>query len=258
MPESLKVEELYRLQEIALDKIQKVNNPQLAKAKLCGGTAMSRCWLNHRVSYDLDFFLPEGFDAELMAKSLVESGVNYKVQDFVDDSLKANQLHGYILFENKKLKVSFIEDSYFDLFPSVMAKFGSSFVQTEEIHGLYHRKLRTVSGSASDGDEVVGGRQKSRDLFDLYVLAQAHMPIRDFMNSLPYKFPQGAFENGIVSMPWLALNKELKQVVCNPKWEQGRQLDLLQDFLWNQIGALEIPGEAIDDVFSDSEISPKN
>jgi len=64
---------------------------------LCGGTALSRCWLGHRVSYDLDFFLPEGFDARKMATALKDAGISFETRDIVDDLSKANQLHGYAI-----------------------------------------------------------------------------------------------------------------------------------------------------------------
>ena len=39
-----------------------------------------------------------------------------------------------------------MKDAYFELYPSVSKPFGQLTVQTEEIPGLYHRKLRTVAG----------------------------------------------------------------------------------------------------------------
>ena len=78
MIENPKVKDLYRLQEDVLGRLQVMRDAQFAQAKLCGGTAMSRCWLGHRVSYDLDFFLPEGFDAGRMATKLKTANVAYE------------------------------------------------------------------------------------------------------------------------------------------------------------------------------------
>ncbi len=56
MVEDVKIKALYQLQEDVLERLQTMGDPQFEQAKLCGGTALARCWLDHRVSYDLDFF----------------------------------------------------------------------------------------------------------------------------------------------------------------------------------------------------------
>jgi len=228
---------LHRLQEDVLGQLQAMGDPQFDLAKLCGGTALSRCWLGHRVSYDLDFFLPEGFNAQKMATTLKNAGISFETRDIVDDLRKANQLHGYITHQRQQLKVSFLEDAYFNVYPAVEEKFGNLTVRTEKIAGLYHRKLRTVAGSGSGGDAFEGGRQKARDLFDLYVLSEAFMPIKPFMESLPYPFPSAAFDNGLANMPWFQLMDELKEIVCDTKWRAAQDIDFLQAALYKQIGA---------------------
>ena len=233
----MKSEALYLLQEAVLQRLQAMQDPQLAQAKLCGGTALARCWLAHRISYDLDFFLPEGFAAGKLAVALKKANIDFETHGLVDDPHKANQLHGYVLLGGQRLKVSFIEDAYFDLFPVVQAPLGSVSVRTEPVAGIYHRKLRTVSGHATQGDSFEGGWQTARDLFDLYVLTQKVMPIRPFMQTLPYAFPTAAFDNGLASMPWFELMDELQEIVCDPQWKQAKSIDFLQNALYAQIGA---------------------
>lgn len=230
---------LYPLQEAVLAKLQAMEDPQFNQAKLCGGTALSRCWLEHRLSYDLDFFLPEGFNAADIAIALKKAGIVYETKDIVDDPRKANQLHGYIIHNGQRLKVSFVEDAYFKTFPAVEKAFGALTVRTEEIAGLYHRKLRTVCGhgEGEKEDSFEGGRQKARDLFDLHVLSTEFMPIRQFMDKLPYSFPSGAFDNGLASMPWFDLMDELEEIVCAPEWNQAKNVEFLQNALYTQIGA---------------------
>lgn len=232
-----KTSALYQLQEGVLGQLKAMGDPQFDLAKLCGGTALSRCWLGHRVSYDLDFFLPEGFVAGKLAMALKNAGLSFETREIVDDLRKANQLHGYAIHQGQRLKVSFIEDAYFDVYPAVEEKFGNLTVRTEKIAGLYHRKLRTVAGSGSEGDAVKGGRQKARDLFDLYVLSEAFMPIKPFMETLPYPFPSAAFDNGLANMPWLQLMDELREIVCETKWRDAQDIDFLQAALYKQIGA---------------------
>lgn len=231
---------LYALQEAVLARLQAMGDAQFNSAKLCGGTALGRCWLGHRVSYDLDFFLREGFRSAQIAAVLKNAGIVYETKDIVDDPKKANQLHGYVLHEGERLKVSFVEDAYFDLYPGVLKQFGGLTVLTEDISGLYHRKLRTVSGGGSQGDSFEGGRQKARDLFDLHVLSSSFMPIKLFLQSLPYAFPSDAFDNGLANMPWFDLMDELEEIVCDSKWDQAKDVHFLQNALYGQIGATAV------------------
>lgn len=233
-------EQLYRLQNHVLASLQGLNDGQFSKAKLCGGTALARCWLHHRYSYDLDFFLPLGFQAIPLSSSLKRGGIVLEVTGMTDDQYKANQLHGFIVHADERLQISFIEDSYFDVYPAVQAKLGDLIVNTEEVAGLYHRKLRTVSGHLGEGSEVVGGRQTARDLFDLYVLSQAYMPIRDFIATLPYAFPSDAFDNGLASIPWMSLTSELQELRCDPQWEAAKDISTLQEALYREIGATAV------------------
>lgn len=239
--ESQKIQ-LYALQDAVISRLQAMGNAQMASAKLCGGTALARFWLDHRLSYDLDFFLPEGFRARDLAVALSAAGIAFETQDLVDDMRQANQLHGYVVHVGQRLKVSFIEDAYFSLFPVIRQPLGAALVNTECIEGLYHRKLRTVSGHAAAGSASFdGGRQTARDVFDLYVLSQAVMPLRPFMASLPYAFPSAAFDNGLANMPWFDLMEELDQIISHTKWSQAKDVSFLQDALFAQIGAKIAP-----------------
>lgn len=239
MADGMKQEVLYPLQEAVLARLQAMGDEQFNQAKLCGGTALSRCWMEHRLSYDLDFFLPFGFRAADMASALKKSGFVYETKDIVDDPRKANQLHGYVIRNGERLKVSFVEDAYFEHFPAVERAFGGLTVRTEEIPGLYHRKLRTVAGrgDGEEEDSFAGGRQKARDLFDLHVLSSSFKPIREFMQSLLYPFPSGSFDNGLANMPWFELMDELEEIVCAKKWNPAKDVSYLQNALFDQIGA---------------------
>lgn len=236
----LKQAALYPQQEKVLKDLQGLSSYDFSVAKLCGGTALSRCWLDHRVSYDLDFFLPEGFDARAISGAMKSAGIVYQVKDIVDDKRLANQLHGYVIHDGESLKVSFVEDAYYDVYPSQISVFGNGNVSTECIAGLYHRKLRTVSGHGLNGDSFDGGRQKARDLFDLCVLSKEHMPLIEFIDSLPYAFPKDSFINGLISMPWFELVDEFNEIDTNEKWSQFKDVEIAQQELMSQIGAVEV------------------
>ena len=243
MSEGMRTEDIYPLQEAVLARLQSMSDPQFSAAKLCGGTALSRCWLGHRVSFDLDFFLPEGFKAGELAVAMKKAGIDFRTKDIVDDLKKANQLHGYVSHKGRLLKVSFVEDAWFTLFPPVEKPFGSGVVRTEEVPGLYHRKLRTIAGQGSEGDSFEGGRQTARDVFDLYVLSSAFKPLPEFIESLPYAFPTAAFYNGLASMPWYDLVDELGEIVCADEWAHARDVAFLQNALYGQIGATLVVDE---------------
>lgn len=256
MSEGIKQEVLYSLQEAVLSRLQSMGDSQFNVAKLCGGTALSRCWMEHRLSYDLDFFLPHGFRAADMSAALKKAGIVYETKDIVDDPRKANQLHGYVIHNGQRLKVSFVEDAYFETFPAVEIAFGGLTVRTEEIPGLYHRKLRAVAGSGAEGDSFEGGRQKARDLFDLHVLSVGFKPIREFMDSLLYAFPSDAFDNGLANMPWFDLMDELEEVVCAKEWNQAKDVMYLQNALFEQIGATTLLDEMEDEAAQEPEPAP--
>lgn len=247
---------LYPLQEAVLARLQAMGDAQFNTAKLCGGTALSRCWMEHRLSYDLDFFLPHGFRAADLSAALKKAGIVYETKDIVDDPRKANQLHGYVIDNGQRLKVSFVEDAYFETFPAVARAFGGLTVRTEEIPGLYHRKLRTVAGSGAEGDSFAGGRQKARDLFDLHVLSVGFQPIRGFMDSLPYAFPSDAFDNGLANMPWFELMDELEEIICAKEWSQAKDVMYLQNALYEQIGARTLFDEMEKEAAQEPEPAP--
>jgi len=58
MPEKSYYNKLYALQ----DEIMKIIQRQEVDFYLTGGTALSRCYLNHRYSDDLDFFINQAPD----------------------------------------------------------------------------------------------------------------------------------------------------------------------------------------------------
>src|SRR5690606_24887942 len=102
-----------------------------------------------------------------------------------------SQCFGIWVHHLENVKISFIEDSFSDSFKTIPINFVDTSIETEELGGLYHRKLRTITGM-TQGDIPENGRQTARDLFDLYVLDQSHKPIPEFIdeiNGLGANFP---------------------------------------------------------------------
>ena len=200
---------IYQKQDIILDKVfSNLVELGISNCILAGGTALSRYYLHHRASYDLDFFVGGGFIPEKLSIAIGRIGINLSDVHIESGSVYAHQLHGYANVDGSTVKISFVEDVYEDMWPK--KKFGK--VITEQIGGLYHRKLRTISGSGY-GKDTKGAHQTARDLFDAYVLSSRVQPIHSFLseaNQHGANFPQDAFCANIMSMPWIDLMDEFE------------------------------------------------
>jgi hypothetical protein len=216
----------------------------LGRMKLCGGTALSRFHLHHRLSFDLDFFHPPGFDAQEALAALHTGSLRIENLRITHDVVKADQLHFDLVMDQGRVKASMIEDVYAEVFPAMESglAFGGVKVMTEAIEGLYHRKLRTIVGSAGqEAQAPSGGRQTARDLFDLYVLSIVVQPLLPFAEALPYIFPTQAFYEGLANMPWFEIAGELEGVISAPEWKAGCDVKVLQTHLYAQLGMIELP-----------------
>ncbi len=243
-------DELEALQEHALAILCATAPELLGRMKLCGGTALSRFYLHHRLSYDLDFFHSPGFDAQDALTKLSASSLRIEDIQITHDAVKANQLHFVLVTDRGDVKVSMVEDMYAQVFPAIESglTFDGVRIMTEAIEGLYHRKLRTVVGSAGHAAQIpCAGRQTARDMFDLYVLSIATQPLVPFIEALPYVFPIQAFYEGLANMPWFDIAVELEGMVSAPKWKSGCDVNTLQRHLYAQLGMIEIPDEGRQD-----------
>lgn len=206
-------EALYQAQEQFLIKIAgtKLSDHHII---LCGGTALARVYLHHRVSYDLDFFVDGQFDPERLSVQLGKLGISLEDVQIEDGGKFVHQLLGYVSIGDIRLKVSFIEDSYASMFPNCQMPIGDAKFAMESVEGLYHRKLRTVSGSGNS-DLPTDGRQAARDLFDLLILDQMIEPIPIFVKTINQhgaNFTVKAFLAGLATMPWIAMMDEFEQI----------------------------------------------
>ena len=213
MMSNIDTKSLYSAQEQFLEMLGNVK-PLGLNIMLCGGTALARTYLHHRVSYDLDFFVDGQFDPERLALELGKRGINLSDTQIESGSHFVHQLFGFAQIEGVKLKVSFIEDSYAGMFSSAIMPFGKTTFNIESIEGLYHRKLRTVSGSGNS-DKPVDGRQTARDLFDLFMLDKMIKPTPAFVTEINQhgaNFPEKAFLAGLAVMPWIAMMDDFEQL----------------------------------------------
>jgi len=197
---------LYHVQEIVAKQVFE----KLDGALLCGDTALARCYLQHRVSYDLDFFIQSRFNPQVLLKQLNEDA-GIRMEDVVIDQRDgiAVQIHGMTMMDAYPLKISLIEDVYHGMFPTVWKAMGSVSVCTDALDGLMHRKLRTISGvGLSISGRPEGGRQTARDLFDIYVLSTTYKAVPQFIAEINHhgaNFPVESYEVGVKSIDWLML-----------------------------------------------------
>ncbi len=206
-----------------------------AQVILAGGTALARCYLQHRVSYDLDFFVNVRFDPFTIQRRLSDAMVPLLRVETLNDPMYASQLHGTTNVDGEPLKISFVEDIYAGMFPLKTI----NGIQTETIEGLYHRKLRTVTGSgegttSSTGQTVhAGARQTARDLFDLYVLSNEIKPLMEFVreiNKHGAAVPEALLISGIRKISWIDLMDEFEMLELAEKYVSIKAFDIKRYF----------------------------
>lgn len=229
---------LYTAQNTILDKVfSNLVNLGISKCILAGGTALAEYYLHHRVSYDLDFFVGGQLFPEKLSIALGRIGINLSDVRIEQGGQFAHQLHGYTNVDEFTVKVSFVEDIYEGMWPKQI--FGK--VITEEIGGLYHRKLRTISGSGY-GKNTQGARQTARDLFDAYVLSSRIQPIKNFLfesNQQGANFPQDALCANILSMPWIGLMSEFEGLELLPPYSGLTLIGDIKPLLVNEAMAIQ-------------------
>lgn len=210
-------ERLCRYQDKILKKIFDNENVIFPNARviLVGGTALSRCYLQHRASYDLDFFVNARFDPLVIQSRLSSAGVPLQMVETINNPMFATELHGVADVDGEPLRISIVEDIYADLFPVRTV----SGIRTETVEGLYHRKIRTLTGSgegmvSSTGKTVsAGARQTARDLFDLYVLSKEIKPLMEFVreiNEHGAAVPEALLISGFRRIQWMDLLDEFE------------------------------------------------
>ncbi len=213
----------------------------LSDTLLCGGTALARFHLHHRVSYDLDFFTPTRFDPEALLIKLGAIGIQIKEPVLENRPDYCRQLTGLVNNSSyEPVKIEFIEDIYQGMFDTI----NLGLAKTEVLDGLYHRKLRTVSGVFTKSGDIKGSRQTARDTFDLYVLSKSVEPLSHFVTRINNHGANVSIEGlcrGILSMPWLDLMIDFDELETLEPWtnchmpEVKRMLEKQSLYLQHQL-----------------------
>ena len=145
---------LYPLQDKVLDGLKGLGWPFY----LSGGTALSRGYLQHRYSDDLDFFMNRESEflpcVDAAVDKLVSIGLAIEPVVRTDDFVKF-----YVKFNNATLKIEWINDvayTYGNKGPSPV------FVRTDHWQNILSNKLSAL------------GRNESKDFADLLVISQTY------------------------------------------------------------------------------------
>lgn len=175
----------------AQKQILKVVAGQYPQVYLVGGTAISLLY-DHRISEDLDFFTQKytrKLHKEIASFIKRETGYAFTL---VDEEARKKYLPMAVYeFQIKKdviLKVDFVKDV-----ADLIGPRGEDGIAN--IEDVYYRKMLAVigwkAGESKVGKAMAGGRQKTKDLFDVYYLS-AH--VKFLSQWFPRYFDQKAYE----------------------------------------------------------------
>jgi hypothetical protein len=133
---------------------------------LAGGTALS-IYYGHRISVDLDWFLPGPMgDALVLAEWIRGAGPN-----FITEQTGPGMLHGTI----QGVRVTFLEYRYPLLLPlTKWEKLGISLVALDDLACM---KLSAIAQ-----------RGQRKDFCDIYFLGMKHRPLQDLLTLYRRKF----------------------------------------------------------------------
>jgi predicted nucleotidyltransferase component of viral defense system len=148
---------LYPLQ----DRVLRIGEQINTKFYLTGGTALSRAWLQHRYSDDLDFFLNNdaAFSEEVnkMLQGLTAQ-FGQKLQRLIDTS----GFHRWVITdEDIHLKVEFVNDVDFRKGAPVKT---TLFYQTDTVENIASNKISALS------------RNEPKDMADLLFIEKHYAP----------------------------------------------------------------------------------
>lgn len=158
---------------------------------LVGGTAISLL-CRHRMSEDLDFFTQQytrALHREIVVHIRRKMGYSFSL---IDEEMRKKYVnmavYEFEVGEGRVLKIDFVSD-----FTPLIKPPGKDGIASME--DVYYRKIIAVIGwktaRSSTGGILVGGRQKTKDLFDIFYLSQKIEPLSRWF---PKYFDRQAYE----------------------------------------------------------------
>jgi hypothetical protein len=152
MPERKFYNNLYAVQDDLMEMVQE----QKVDFYLTGGTALSRCYLNHRYSDDLDFFVNEAPDFKKQTETVVtairKAGMQIELGTASESFLRIT-----VLKDEVPLKIDFVNDVIYHYGDFEAAHF---FNKIDSWRNILSNKLSAVS------------RLEPKDIADLLFIAK--------------------------------------------------------------------------------------
>jgi len=152
MPERKFYNNLYAVQDDLMEMVQE----QKVDFYLTGGTALSRCYLNHRYSDDLDFFVNEAPDfkkqTERVVSAIRKAGMQIELGTASESFLRIT-----VLKDEVPLKIDFVNDVIYHYGDFEAAHF---FNKIDSWRNILSNKLCAVS------------RLEPKDIADLLFIAK--------------------------------------------------------------------------------------
>lgn len=145
---------LYKAQDSILELMEKINTPFY----LTGGTALSRFYLNHRYSLDLDFFVnkDERFTEYIQLINRVMDG---KVGIDHEKSLVGEEFARFVVKTEERLKVEFVNDVKF--------RYGIP-------HNTRFGLIDNVRNILSNKIGAIASREEAKDICDIYFITMSY------------------------------------------------------------------------------------
>jgi len=168
------------------DKVLKLLAGKMEDFYLVGGTALSRVYFKHRISYDLDFFTKK-FSKTKISMIMQEIAKSLKLQVSLAKEQNKKDMARMVVYyiyisKGEIIKIDFVED-FLELIAPLRTVDGIKVLSLEDI---YLRKIFVVSGAIETTDltgrkTFKGGRQEPKDFYDLYVLSHTFMRLSEFV-----------------------------------------------------------------------------
>ena len=167
------------------DNVLQAVKDELAPFYLAGGTALAKFYLQHRDSYDLDFFSQQYSMEKVQTLSgLIEKTTGKKMkllQQSMREGFAKIAIYDLELGKKESLKIDFVQD--------VLALHGPlkrvNGVDVLSLDDIYLRKIHAISGTLPEMDKVgvrhfLGGRTEAKDFYDVYLLSSTYRRLSRF------------------------------------------------------------------------------
>lgn len=210
-----------------------------SKAYLVGGTALAmRC--QHRYSEDLDFFTQRWTKAlhrRLAKRITAATGFPARL---IAEQRKPGQagvaFYNFKVTAKELLKVDVIED-----FDRLLHPVGPDGIAS--IDDIYLRKLRAVIGwrgkRSPTGQELSGGREEAKDLYDLWHLSTHHAPLHEWFPAHFGREDYARLTRWLQAMTRQATTFALLDVA--PGCDTKRMIRHLEDQIYDRLNRVYVP-----------------